>query len=83
MGVPIVKFESLLGSYVERGLFTATASALFDALGLDPIRDGAFWWKFHCQRVAGKAKGSVTLTAAEKQTIERICGPMMEVLEYE
>jgi hypothetical protein len=83
MDVPILKFESILAPVAFKEQFIAEIDALFDGLGLEPIQGAAFWWKLRGQRAAGKAKGSVTLTAPEKQTVKRICGPMMEVLEYE
>lgn len=83
LDVPLLKFEDILGPDVTQKAFTEQVGMLFSDLWLEPIQPPEFWWKLRDQRAAGKAKGDVTLTAEEKATVRRICGPMMEPLGYE
>lgn len=82
LGVPVLKFESLFDGRVTKERFTERVASIFDTFGIEPIQGGSFWWKLRDQRVAGKAKESVALTAAEKQTVKRICAETMERFEY-
>lgn len=82
LGVPIVRFELLFDRRVTKERFTERVEGILDALGVTPIRDSAFWWQLRGQRVAAKNKGNATLDAAEKATVRRICGPMLEVMGY-
>ena len=81
-GASVLKFERLFDYRVTKERFIERVESIFDTFGIEPIRDSAFWWRLRDQRSAGKAKGAVTLTAAEKKAIKRICGDMMETFEY-
>lgn len=82
LGVPVLRYELLFDRRVTKERFTERIEGLFDALGVTPIRDSAFWWRLREQRVAGKAKGA-TLNAAERATVKRIVGPeAMEQYSY-
>jgi len=83
LDVPRFRFEDLFGPTVTQEAFTRRIEGILDTLGLEPIQPPSVWWKLRDQRAAGKAKGSVTLTAAEQATVRSICGPMMEALGYE
>jgi len=83
LGVPVLRFELLFDRRVTKERFTERIEAILDGFKLTPIRGTAAWWDLRDQIVAGKAKGAVTLTAAEKATVRRICQPMVEVLGYE
>lgn len=83
LDVPIVSYELLFESATSQEDFTAAIERILDTFGLEPLQPPSVWWELRSQRAAGKAKGSVTLTAAEQETVKRICAGTMEALGYE
>ena len=82
LGAPMLRFELLFDRNVSKEQFTEQIEGILDGFGLVPIQGPALWWKLRDQRAAGKAKGEVVLTAAEKTTVKRLVGPAMETFGY-
>jgi len=77
-----LKYEFLFDYRVSQARYLERVHSIFEQFKIEPQRGDNLIWQMRNNQSAVKNKDKISLTAAEKQMVKAICGPVMELYEY-